>query len=79
MPPPSYCTNAPGSRGASHSHAGDWIVVNLTDNTAEFTDGAGKKRSLATKKDAVTLSGPETHAAANTGKNSVEVILVDLK
>ena len=73
------CTDPPGSKGNSHTHASDWVVVAMNDGAVEFVDDKGKKRTMSVKKDSATLNKPETHAPVNSGKASTEAILIDLK
>ena len=73
------CTGAPGSTVARHTHTNSVVYVALTDTTAEITDGAGKKRPMEMKRNSASIAPPETHSARNTGKNSYELIVVDLK
>ena len=73
------CSGGVGSTTGKHTHSAGVVYVALTDVSAEITDDAGKMRTLDMKKDAASITAPETHTAKNTGKAAYEIIVVDLK
>ncbi len=69
---------APGGTVPKHTH-GDYVVVSLTDATAEVTDQEGKKQTVGFKKDTATLAGLVMHSVVNTGQTPLHLIVVELK
>ncbi len=72
------CSGAAGSVTDKHTHAKEAVYVALDDLSAEI-DAGGKKRSLEMKRDTAAIAAPETHSAANKGKTSYQLIVIDLK
>ncbi len=71
-------TVPPGGSVPEHTH-GDHVLVSLSDATAETTDKAGKKETVAFKKDTAMAAGPTTHVGVNTGKTPLQLVLIELK
>ena len=68
----------PGGKTKMHQHP-DNITVLLTDGTIVFTGPDGKSQTLETKAGQAQWSGPQTHSGANTGKTTLEAVVVELK
>jgi hypothetical protein len=73
------CSGGVGSSTGKHTHSAGVVYVALSDVTAEITDDAGKTRTMDMKKDAASITGPETHTGKNIGKAPYQLIVVDLK
>ena len=69
---------APGEKSVMHEHP-DAVAVFLTDQQATFTTPDGKKEVVDSKAKEARWMKAGKHLPENTGKGSLEVILVEQK
>ncbi len=69
---------APGEKSVMHDHP-DAVAVFLTDQQATFTSPDGKSEVVNSKAKEARWMKAGKHLPANTGKGSLEVILVEQK
>ena len=71
-------TYKPGQSSGMHSHPDQAIYI-IEGSETEFTDKDGAKNPFTMiKGDARIITGPATHAAKNTGKGTMKVLIVEV-
>jgi quercetin dioxygenase-like cupin family protein len=75
----STVTFPPGAKLGEHAHAGNVLLVPLTDAELTTKNQGKPENSVHLKTGELVWNDPETHAVSNTGKTTAKLVILEFK